>query len=165
MRNATYEQMAGSLGSLLLLWARIERAAQAEIVRGHGLLPKQAHGIAATLRTWQVIVSDTPPPSLGALLAATLRDQLQHPLDVRNGLCHGLIGIESAGVASGEGRLTWHLNGSERQIDWAELQESFRWLSKVPSAIGLISHRSFPRAVDNAENREWWLAEFGIELP
>ncbi|WP_156348982.1 MULTISPECIES: hypothetical protein [unclassified Sphingomonas] len=165
----TYERMAGSLGSLLLLWAAIERAAQAEIVRANGLLPKQARGIAATLRTWQAIVSDMPANApLRTLLAETLCERLQQPLGVRNGLCHGLIGISSANGAN-PGSLVWQLNGVEHHIGWQQLQDLFTWLSRVPDAIAVISkpgsQNPCDRRLDNVENREWWRAEFGIRLP
>ena len=44
----------------------------------------------------------------------------------------------------------------------------FSWLSKVPNAISIISNTESEvlgnRISDNAENREWWTAEFGIAL-
>ncbi len=44
--NVSFEQIRGSLGSLLLLWSRIERAAREEVASAHdGQLPKSAYGI------------------------------------------------------------------------------------------------------------------------
>jgi hypothetical protein len=48
--DVSYERISGSLGSLLLLWAAIERSAREEVVRVHGQFPRSAHGIAAVLK-------------------------------------------------------------------------------------------------------------------
>ena len=57
VNNVSFEQIRGSLGSLLLLWSAIERAARKEVARAHdGQLPKSAHGIAAVLNAWEAAV-------------------------------------------------------------------------------------------------------------
>ncbi len=100
-------------------------------------------------------------------LAATLRTALQEPLNIRNGVCHGLIGISSA-YDGKPAVLTWELNGETRSITWTELQIMFSWLSKVQFAIPMIV--SMPstglgnRMTNTAENRQWWLDEYGIAL-
>ncbi|MGL5008928.1 MAG: hypothetical protein ACRC6I_03540, partial [Paracoccaceae bacterium] len=165
-KDITFEQARGSLGSLLLLWARIERTARAEVTDAHGgSLPKSAYGIAATLNAWKkVVVAREPTGSLRGSLASALRAQLQQPLDMRNGVCHGLIGI-SAAYDGMPAALTWELNGIEHGIEWDDLQASFSWLSKVPFAISIISNfpmeRPGSRLIDSPENREWWQAEYG----
>jgi hypothetical protein len=167
--DVTYERISGSPGSLLLLWAEIERSARQEVIRAHGHLPKSAHGIAALLRIWADTVAERQADaSLSALLVATLRTKLQDSLKVRNGICHGLIGISSA-RGDAPATLTWEIAGQEHCVTWDELQSSFRWLSKVPLAISLISN-SLPesrgsRMIDSSENREWWLSEFALNLP
>lgn len=166
--DLTYDRLSGSLGSLLLLWARIEKSLRKEVVRAHGVLPPRAHGIAAVLRTWEEsVIRAQSPTSLGPLLATTLRSQLQSLLDVRNGLCHGLDGISLAH----EGRpaeLRWELNSEQHSITWDELQSQFRWLSKLPYAISLISNpktdRWVSRHTDITENRDWWRSEYGLIL-
>lgn len=167
--DVTYDRLSGSLGSLLLLWARIERSARAEVAHSDGSLPKSAHGIAAVLDLWKSkVVADQPATSLCPSLATVLRAELQAPLDIRNGLCHGLIGISMAREDM-TSKLSWELKGKEQSISWEELQASFAWLSKVPHALSMISNPSLERfgsrAIDNAENREWWLTEFALRLP
>lgn len=167
--DVTIDRLSGSLGSLLLLWARIERSARAEVTHPNGSLPKSAHGIAALLDNWKSkVVAGQPATSLCPSLATVLRAELQAPLDVRNGLCHGLIGISMADEEM-PAKLRWELNGKERSISWEELQASFEWLSKVPRALSIISNLSLERvgsrAIDNTENREWWLTEFALRLP
>ena len=166
--DVSFEQIRGSLGSLLLLWSTIERAARDEVASAHdGQLPKSAYGIAAVFNVWEAAVSDGQNASpLRTLLAHTLRTQLQHPLDIRNGVCHGLLGL-SAAWGNQPASLTWELNGEKRSITWQELQVNFAWLSKVPSAIGMISNHSEDKAgsrlIDSPENRSWWRSEYGLE--
>jgi hypothetical protein len=167
--DVTYEQVSGSLGSILLLWAAIERQARKEVAGlQNGCLPKSAHGIAAVLNAWETaVVAAASIGSLHALLASTLRAQLQEPLSVRNGVCHGLNGVSSA-YDGKPAALMWEIDGVKRSIAWDELQAAFSWLSKVPLAISMISNspteKLGSRIIDSAENREWWLAEYGIRL-
>lgn len=167
--DVTFEKASASLGSLLLLWAAIERAARDEVARLHdGRLPKSAHGIAAVLNAWEAaVIAFRPEAQLRASLAAALRAELQEPLNIRSGLCHGLVGI-SAAQGGQAAKLMWELNDETRSITWDELQRTFSWLSKVPAAMSMIStspaEHAGSRMTDNSENRKWWLKEFGIGL-
>lgn len=167
--DITYERLSASLGSLLLVWAAVEKSVRNEVVRAHGFLPARAHGIAAVLRTWEsAVVESQPATSLGPLLATTLRSRLQRPLDIRNGLCHGLTGI-SAATEQMPAALHWELNDEKHSICWGDLQEQLGWLSRLPRAVSVISHPSLERlgsrATDTAENREWWRSEFALDVP
>jgi len=167
--DGSYDRISGSLGSLLLLWAAIERSAREEVLRVHGHLPKSAHGISAALKCWEATVTHAQvPATLGPRLATSLRARLQGPLDVRNGLCHGLTGMSSAWGET-PAQLEWTIDDKAHRIGWEELQASFGWLSRVPRALSLISDprsgRATDRRIDTPENRQWWLAEFGLALP
>src|SRR5690606_9176721 len=96
--EVTYFQMQGTLGSLLLIWAELERTIRDEVSRAHGgILPKSAHGIAAALNAWEAAMTkDRQTRPFQALLASQVRAQLQRPLDIRNGVCHGLVGVSAA---------------------------------------------------------------------
>ncbi len=167
--DVTFEQISGSLGSLLLLWAAIERQARQEVARvNDGILPRSAFGISAVLNAWETaVVRQHPGQPFRALLASTLRSQLQEPLNIRNGLCHGLLGA-SAEHHGKPASLMWEINEVRSNITWEELQASFSWLSKVPDALSMISkssaERQGNRMTDNPENREWWRAEHGIAV-
>lgn len=167
--DVTFEQIKASLGSLLLLWSRIERTARDEVIRVNGgSFPKSAYGIAAVLNAWEDAAIAAPDEaSLRAMLAKTLRAQLQEPLNIRNGVCHGLIGISSAYTGQ-PATLEWEINDNKHSISWQELQTMFSWLSKVPSALSMILTSSTEptggRMLDNTENRKWWLTEFGLDL-
>lgn len=167
--DVTFEKISGAIGSLLLVWAAIERSARDEVVRVYGEVPKRAHGIAAVLRTWEGTVFNAQPAnSLGPALARTLCARLQGPLEIRNGICHGLTGI-SAAQGKTPAMLWWEINDEKKSISWDDLQATLGWLSKVSFAFATISDPRWDclgsRAMDNAENRDWWLTEFALDLP
>lgn len=164
----TYFQLQGSLGSLLRVWAELEKSVRSEVVRFHGKLPKRAHGIAAALDSWRdAVIASHPAGSIGPPLATALRKQLQSPLDVRNGLCHGLNGISLA-TEDVPATLRWEINDQQHSISWDDLQQQLGWLSKLPHAIDLISNLLPERfggfSNDTAENRQWWRSEYSIDL-
>lgn len=167
--DINYDRLSGSLGSLLLIWAALERSLREEVIRAHGFLPARAYGIAAVMRTWESVIIDVhPPTSLGPLLAKALRHQLQAPLDIRNGLCHGLIGISTA-TKNRPAELRWEIHEKKHSISWDGLQQQFGWLSKLPHAVSIISNPSMTfsgsRTTNTSENREWWRSEFALDLP
>lgn len=167
--DISHERISSSLRSLLLVWASVEKAVRDEVVRAHGLLPPRARGIAAALQTWEsAVIESQPANSLGPLLATALRRQLQKPLDVRNGVCHGLIGI-SAATEQMQATLRWEINDVRHAIAWDELQAQLGWLSKLPRAVSIISNPSLKdagsRTTNTAENRAWWRSEFSFGEP
>ena len=164
----THEKLSASLGSLLLLWARIEEALRAEVISVHEELPRRAHGIASLLLTWkQSVVEVRANTPFASELAATLHDQLLAALRTRNGLCHGFKGVLLSPDRT-TGHYHWPLNDADCSIGWEELNEQLSWLSRQPYAISIISTASFEepgnRLTDTAENREWWRSEFQIAL-
>jgi hypothetical protein len=114
------------------------------------------------------VIHSQPANSLGPLLATALRSQLQMPLDVRNGLCHGLVGI-SAANENMQAMLRWEMNDEKHAISWDDLQKQLRWLSRLPHAVSVISNPSLERpgnrAISTAENRAWWRSEFSLDVP
>lgn len=157
------------MASLLLVWTGLERSVRRAVISLHGSLPPRAYGIASALQTWETMVREyQPASSLAPLLATTLRGQLQGPLSIRNGLCHGLEGI-SAETEQMPATLSWEMNDEKHSICWDDLQQQFGWLSRLPNAVLIISHQSperfGSRLQDTAENREWWRSEFSLDLP
>ena len=167
--EVNYDRISASLGSLLLVWSRLEKSLRDEVIRFHGSLPPRAHGIAAVVRTWEsAVIGAQPATSLCPSLAKIIRCQLQGPLDTRNGLCHGLVGISAASERV-PAQLHWELNGEKHSISWEDLQKCYGWLSRLPRAISIISDPSLDRpgsrGTNTAENREWWRSEFDLKLP
>lgn len=113
------------------------------------------------------MIEARPEARLRALLAATLRTELQEPLNIRNGVCHDLVGISSAHGGQ-PAAFIWEIKDKKCSIPWHELQATFSWLSKVPFAMSMISDSPTVRAgskmTNNAENWKWWLTEFGLDL-
>ena len=87
---------------------------------------------------------------------------------MRNGICHGLIGI-SAARGDMPATLMWEINNEKHSVSWEDLQVSFSWLARLPRAFQMISNPSLERlgsrAINNIENRDWWMAEFDLNLP
>lgn len=168
-QSVSIDQIKGSLGSLLILWSSVERAIREEVSRAHGgQLPKSAHGIAAVLRAWEITMASGPLASPFRIsLASSLCEELREKLVIRNGVCHGLVGI-SAEYAGKPATLSWEFNDEKRSITWDELQSAFSWLSSVPIAVEIISNggtnRPGCRMTDSEANRDWWNAEYAIKL-
>lgn len=158
--------MTGTVASLLFLFARIEGEARAIIAKVKGPeCMSNVLGARATLLTWKdLILQDRERRPEEALLAEQLWAQMQGPIDVRNGICHGLVG------ASGEwddnpGVLHWRAKDGAKSMTYAELQEMFAWLSKIPQALSMISHAVLTKDASTLRplpERDFLASEFGI---
>jgi len=64
--DGDFDQIRGSVASLLLLWSAIERSAREEVVRVNGgAVSKSAYGIPAVLSAWDdSVVAKRPTISL-----------------------------------------------------------------------------------------------------
>lgn len=163
--DVNFERISGSLGSFLLVWARVERSVRKEIMHVREAAP---HGMGAMLGRWEeTVIERQPATSLCPLLASTVRRQLREPLHMRNGICHGLEGI-SAADGETPAMLCWQINGEKHSISWEDLQTTLRWLSGLPRAVSIISNPSLERlgsrGLDTLENREWWRTEFALSF-
>lgn len=163
----TFEEAKGAIGSLLLVWADIERSLRQEIARANdGIIPNSVQGAGAALTEWErSVVRAHPSDRLRMKLVANLLAKLCEPLKIRNGICHGLRGVSSsrAGAAA---KLNWELNEQQCSIEVEKLLAMLGWMSRVPQAVSLLS--AAPdlslrgRLRDTAENRQWWSEEFGL---
>lgn len=166
--DITFEQMKSAIGSLLMLWARIERTIRTQLSNANGgKLPKSAHGIAAALNTWEAAMqNDSAIRPLQAQLASSIRAELQRPLDIRNGICHGLVGISSSDTDS-PATITWRVGETYASITWDELQRVFDLLGKISRAISIISdaaaEKDHAKSASKLPDRDWWIAEFSID--
>jgi hypothetical protein len=167
-RSGTYDDMLGAIGALISLWVGIERMAEkldnvAPPPTGGPAFP----GVSTRLDRWERRVrADAANRPFRALLAWRLREQLLEAQRLRNGICHGLQGIAAAN-SERPGQIWWSVGGSEHRRTWHELQVHFAWLSKVAFAMGILEEGDmsrFGRLHDTEENREWWRAEYGIDL-
>jgi hypothetical protein len=157
--SGSFDDMQKAVGSVIRLWVRIEQTAQ-ELVGGPSA---QVRPFVALLETWasQFEMEDQP---LRTALVRKLSSDLRQARKVRNGICHGYCGIVSATDIQ-EARLSWHHEGRENSLTWNDLQVHLAWLSKVPNALHILACGDmgrYGRLVDSAENREWWVAEYGV---
>lgn len=165
--TVSYERICGTVASLLLLFHRIESEAHEIIAKAPSAtaLPK-VHGARGILMSWKnLLLADQTRPD-EALLAERIWAQIQRPLDVRNGICHGLIGA-SAERDDSPATLTWRFKGGTRSMNYDELQKMFAWLSKIPQAMGMISHGLCDQGEARGRKlpeRDFWISEFGIEF-
>ncbi len=138
----TLDQMKGAVGSLLFLWSQIERELGASIDKlVDGRTTKRPHGIAQNLDLWRTEIQNrTSRSGLADELCIRLTDHLREALAVRNLVCHGLIGYSARLTPlHEEACLTVELNGLERSLSWAELQEMFDWMSRASCLIGELT--------------------------
>lgn len=163
-----YERIKGTVASLLFLFAEIEGEARRILSRAE-LTERKAkmHGAGAVLNAWKdLLQTDGTSRAYEASLALRLWEQMQGPLDVRNGICHGLIGA-SAERNGSAATLCWRVDGDVRSMTYDELQGMFAWLSKVPHAIGMISHAvgvDDPSKLRPLPTPDFWESEFGLKL-
>lgn len=164
--SVSYEEIKGTVASLLFLFAEIEREVRAIILKARGedgLIG--VHGAGGALNAWRnlLLTAEATRPH-EARLAERLWTQLQDPLAVRNGVCHGLIGA-SASRGGASATLTWRGKVDTCTRTYDELQEMFAWLSRLPRAISMISHvvlEKDPGKLRPLPHREFWASEFGI---
>jgi hypothetical protein len=165
--TVSIDDMKACLGSLLFLWANIERELREQVARQCGAVPSPAHGIKACLRSWRSSIPDANHMgNFRGEVADCLVHQLQDAITMRNRLCHGLTGYSSGSEQSAQ--LSWRLNGQEGRVSYKELQDSFGWLARTSQAVSMLSRPSvvgkFDRCVGTAENRRWWQTEFALGL-
>lgn len=169
--SVTYDQMKGAIGSLLLLWASVERTARETVSQARGgTMPRSAQSISGLLNTWEVtIANDRSFRPFHAMLASRIRAQLQGPLSIRNGLCHGLVGV-SAAYGGEPAKLYWEVRGKQSSITWDEIQPILSWLARLPRAMTMLSSASASaagqpvRTEQELPDPQWWIKEFGIDL-
>lgn len=168
LEAVSYERITGTAASLLLFFSRIETEAR-EIIEKAGASArlKRVRGARGSLREWRdLILEQQETRPYEAKLANALWGQIQEPLDIRNGVCHGLCGA-SASRGDPHATLTWRANGNTRSMTYGELQDVFAWLSKVPRAMSMISHAACAKDIAKIRplpQQDFWAVEFGIKI-
>ncbi|MFN5996419.1 MAG: hypothetical protein ACK47C_14280 [Paracoccaceae bacterium] len=163
-----YDRICGTVASLLLLFSRIENEAHEIIEKADGSdRLNGVRGARGSLRAWRaLILADQESRPYEAKLADALWAQIQGPLDIRNGVCHGLNGA-FASRGDTQATLTWRVHGTTKRMTYNELQEVFAWLSRIPQAMSMISHAVCETDVSKLRplpELDFWATEFGIKL-
>lgn len=129
----SYSQISGTIGSMIWLWAEIERALAKAIEGTGGKVPM---GIASKIEFWAASVrTDDPDRTLQNDICNRFVAHLARSLRLRNAICHGLTGI-TAQRGTEPAFLTVQLHGSEAErLEWQMLQEMFAWMSRSDGTI------------------------------
>lgn len=136
--DITYDQMKGTVGSLLSIWSQIERALNAGLIKLNPDEPPM-YGFSSKLDLWsKLIIAKSDDRPLQREVCQRLRTHLSDALDVRNLVCHGLVGI-SAGYREDVACLTVELNEKKRILTWPELQAMFPWMSEAQWCIEFLT--------------------------
>jgi hypothetical protein len=129
----TFDQIKGTIGSLVFLWSGIEQSLTDSIELLHaGKKPKSAHGISRSLDVWsQAVTQRNNSRTLQANLCERLVSILEEALVIRNLVCHGLIGISAQlHFDAPEAHLKVQLGEDKRLLTWNQLDEMFKWMSR-----------------------------------
>ncbi len=159
-QTVTFDQMKGTIGSLVYLWSGIEETLIDSIEMLHaGKKPKSAHGIYRSLDVWsqaanQVDTSRTLQADLCDRLVKTLKEALV----IRNLVCHGLIGISAQlNIDATEAHLKVQLGDDARLLTWRQLDEMFSWMSRSGLLISALTDAAMKKDAQraNARLRGW----------
>jgi len=153
--HVTFDQIKGTVGSLLLLWSRVEKALTASIRTLHaGEVPKTAHGIGKSLNVWSTrVMRGHGGRQLQKQICKQLVKHLKEALEIRNFVAHGLIGIAASFDRPGEAdaHLTAELNGEHRVFTRQELEEMFAWMSRAPELIACLADAAMDHEPESAD--------------
>jgi hypothetical protein len=140
---ATIAEMKVAVGSLFMLWSRVE----ADLAKAIDDLSAPSHtdkphGIGRSLATWKALhdaVSDCHPDH--SKVVESLHTHLKEALSLRNSIAHGLDGY---GVAESDGSSEAHfrcsLKGGPEVITLDQLRACLTQLSRGRTHIGRLTY-------------------------
>lgn len=129
----TYQQISGAIGSMVWLWAEIERALKTSILTMGG---EVSFGISSNLRVWSGVIRSTDPDrALQNEIVERVAAHLAESLRVRNAICHGLTGISAQRGDMAACLRVQMGDGPEEELGWDRLQALFDWMSRCEGVI------------------------------
>lgn len=148
----TFDDMQGTIGSLVFLWSGIENELTESIRKlCDGKAVKSAYGISRSLDVWsERVMLEGDSRFLQATLCARVVELLKEALVVRNLVCHGLVGICADGR---EAYLRVKLGADERLLTWCELDEMFKWMSRTKWLISALTRAAMEKDTSRAGAR------------
>lgn len=155
-QTITFDQMKGTIGSLLYLWSGIEKSLNVAIENLHGEnVPRSVHGIRRSIDVWSLAIKQTDQTStLRADLCDRLVKMLKEALVIRNLVCHGLIGISARlHIDDPEAHLKVQLGDDMRLLTWHQLDEMFSWMSSTRSLIRDLTEAATQNDAQRANDR------------
>jgi hypothetical protein len=155
-QTITFDQMKGTIGSLVFLWSGIEQALTEAIEDLHAERKlKSVHGISRSIDVWSLAVKQADNIStLQADLCDRLVKMLREALVIRNLVCHGLIGISAQRHIDGpEAHLKVQLGEDRRLLTWYQLDRMFSWMSRSRWLIRDLTEAAMENDAQRANNR------------
>ncbi|PXW65653.1 hypothetical protein C7964_1158 [Loktanella sp. PT4BL] len=155
-QTITFDQMKGTIGSLLYLWSGIEKSLNVAIENLHGEnVPRSVHGISRSIDVWSLAIKQTDQTStLRADLCDRLVKMLKEALVIRNLVCHGLIGISARlHIDDPEAHLKVQLGDDMRLLTWHQLDEMFSWMSRTRWLIRDLTEAAIQNDPQRANDR------------
>lgn len=151
-QTVTFDQMKGTIGSLVFLWSGIEQTLSESIeTLLAGGKSKSAHGISRSLDAWSYAINkEDNSRVLQVELSERLVKLLKKALVIRKLVCHGLVGISAQRHTDDtEAHLKVRLGDHARVLTWQQLDEMFRWMSRSRCLI----HDLTDAAMENDDQR------------
>lgn len=155
-QTITFDQMKGTIGSLVFLWSGIEQSLNEAIENLHTeKKPKSVHGISRSIDVWSLAVKQTDNTStLRTDLCDRLVRMLKEALVIRNLVCHGLTGISARPhIDYPEAHLKVELGEDTRLLTWHQLDEMFSWMSRSRWLIRDLTEAAMENDAQRANNR------------
>ncbi|SFN44059.1 hypothetical protein SAMN04487859_102221 [Roseovarius lutimaris] len=155
-QTITFDQMKGTIGSLVFLWSGIEQSLNESIENLHTeKKSKSVHGISRSIDVWSLAVKQTDNTStLRTDLCDRLVRMLKEALVIRNLVCHGLTGISvRLHIDYPEAHLKVQLGEDTRLLTWKQLDEMFSWMSRSRWLIRDLTEAAMENDAQRAHNR------------
>jgi hypothetical protein len=155
-----FYRIQASVGSMLSLWASVERSLEDNIQKlAAADSQKKPHETSQKVEIWKnLATSQLPNDGVHQALCNKLASSLRQSLTIRNMICHGLRGA-MAGTRS-TATLATRLEGIERKFTWNELQSMFSFLARAPRAIDLLSSAKERAGRAGMPTHNEWLPEW-----
>ena len=155
-QTITFDQMKGTIGSLVFLWSGIEQSLAEAIENLHAdRKPKSVHRISRSIDVWSQAVKQTDNiNTLQVDLCDRLVKLLKEALLIRNLVCHGLTGISAQlHIDAPEAHLKVQLGEDTRLLTWSQLDEMFSWMSRSGWLIRDLTEAAMENDAQRANDR------------
>lgn len=141
--TVTFEQIKGTIGTMVWLWSDIERELRRSLHNlNKGKASKKAHGISRSLNIWsEHILSSAHASNELKKLTYRITEYLEEALVVRNLMCHGLLAAYAKfHSCERDAYLHVELGDNHRDLTWTELQNMISWMSRVNYVVRDITY-------------------------
>ncbi len=136
-QRISYDRISGTIGSMVWLWAEIERSLKGSILTMGG---EVSFGISSNLRVWSGLMqSNDPACALQNQIVERVAAHLTDALRIRNAICHGLTGISAQREDVAACLWVQLGDGPEERLEWDRLKALFDWMSRCEGVIANLT--------------------------